>query len=400
MRKKKVLILTDRFYPEEVFINAFIPEFNARGVPIEILTQAPSYPFGRVEKYPGFKNRFFCRTEWNGLRIYRIFTIEGYREKKSLKILHYIYFAIFCSLVLIFIGRRYDRIFVFQSGPLIQAIPGVLSKKLYRNKLFIWTLDLWPDTVYALAFKKSFWLSWFLDWIVRTVYSNCDEIFVSSPGFIERIREYVPDKKIYFLPQWSEGMELVSESVIKLDPGFIHFTFTGNVAKTQNLEMVIQGFCKAHQTSGYIRLNIFGDGRNLDELKLMVEKEQMEGITFWGRQPQTAMASVFSQSHVLVISLKPDPLFDRYIPLKFSSYIQAKKPIFAILNGEVRKLVEAHDLGLWGDPSDVAAIAAGFIAFTRMKTGKFEQMSNNSIHLSNTIFSKESTVGLFFSLFR
>ena len=398
--KKKTLILTDRFYPEEVFINAMLPEFTNQGICFEILTQAPNYPFGKVNKFPGYKNSFFKTVDWKGVPVRRIFTIEGYRESKFLKILHYISFSVFCSIFLLFKGRKYERIFVFQSGSLLQALPAVLAKKLYHCRVFIWTLDLWPDTVYALAFRRSWWLTWFLDWVVTTVYKNCYGIFVSSPGFVERIRAYVPDKEIHFMPQWSGGMETGNHSEIHLDSRHLHFTFAGNIAKTQNLDMVIRGFNQAFLVNERIRLNIFGDGSNLDELKRMIKTEAIQGVTFCGRYPQSAMSHVFSQSQVLLISLKPDPVFDRYIPLKFSSYLNAMKPIYAILNGEVRNLVETHSIGLTADPSDTHSIAAGFIAFAQMRPEELVSLSRNTIHLSSTIFNKTRILETFFTHFK
>jgi len=400
MKKKKTLILTDRFYPEEFFINSLLPEFRAQGIDFEVLTQAPSYPYGKVNKYPGYKNSIYTTNDWQGYPVHRIFTVQGYRESRFRKVLHYISFAFFCSVFLLFKGRKYDRIFVFQTGPLMQALPAVLAKKIYRCRIFIWTLDLWPDAVYALAFRKSWWLKKLLDWVVSSVYKNCSGIFVSSPGFTERIHEYVPGKEIHVMPQWSGGMETVNQSGITLDPGFFHFTFAGNIAQTQNLDMVILGFHEAFPGNERMRLNIFGDGSNLDELKRIAATNNIRGITFWGRQPQTAMSHVFAQSQVLLISLKPDPLFDRYIPLKFSSYLNAVKPVFAIMNGEVQHLVKEYNIGIGADPSDCHSIAAGFLAFSKMSAESLSNLSQNSVSLSSTMFSKSRILESFFTYFK
>ena len=40
----KLLILTERYFPEEFLINDLVSEWKNRGYEIEVLTQVPSYP--------------------------------------------------------------------------------------------------------------------------------------------------------------------------------------------------------------------------------------------------------------------------------------------------------------------------------------------------------------------
>ena len=186
---------------------------------------------------------------------------------------------------MLFIGKRYDRIFIFQTGPLTQALPAILAKKLFGCRVFIWTLDIWPDTVFTLAYKKTWLLEKTINGMIRTIYRNSDEILISSPGFSDSIKRYCKGDNIHFMPQWVNNADDDDQQGITLDPALFHFTFTGNVAKTQNLETVISGFEIACKHAGGMHLNIFGDGRNLDELQNMVRERNIKDVKFWGRRP-------------------------------------------------------------------------------------------------------------------
>nr|MDA3824087.1 glycosyltransferase family 4 protein [Bacteroidales bacterium] len=262
-KNNSVLIITERFYPEEFGINDLAQAWQAKGYEVAVLTQAPSYPFDKV--YDGYENKVFKKENWQGIKIYRVFSLMGYKKSVLLKILNYFCFAFFASLVSAFIGRKYKRIFVYQIGPLTQAIPAVLIKKIFGSKFYIWTLDIWPDTVYAYGFKKKALSKNLLDSFVKIIYKTCDTVFVSCKGFKQKIQKYVPDARIIFSPQWAPD-DLNFDQVTpheSLKQGF-NFTFAGNIGKVQNLENVIRGFAPLAKSNDRINLNIIGDGSNLE----------------------------------------------------------------------------------------------------------------------------------------
>lgn len=66
----------------------------------------------------------------------------------------------------------------------------------------IWTLDIWPDSVYAYGIKQRVFFVELLDLFIKVVYQNCDAVFISCKGFKQKIEKYSPDVKIIFSPQW------------------------------------------------------------------------------------------------------------------------------------------------------------------------------------------------------
>jgi len=153
MKNKKILIVTECFYPEEFKINDVALSWKDRGYEVAVLTLVPTYPLGRI--FSGYKNNFFQKDQYLGINIYRLRAVTGYKKSVIKKIFKYINFMFFGSIAAIYLGRRYDYIFGFNLGSLTDMVPAVLIRKLYKKPTMFWVQDIWPDSVYAYGFKKT-----------------------------------------------------------------------------------------------------------------------------------------------------------------------------------------------------------------------------------------------------
>jgi len=385
---KKALIICEVFFPEDFIINDLASEWYKKGYDLEVLTKTPSYPYGKT--YKGYKNRLYQKTEYNGIKIHRFPVISGYNKSLILKILNYFNYLFFSTIIILFIGKRYDRIFIYQTGPLTQAFAGVIAKKIYGCKLTIWSQDLWPDSVYAFGFKKSKLLVFFLNWIVRLIYKNCDKVLVSCEGFLSKLETYIPNKKIHYIPNWP----LINKKSIKQIklPGKFNFTFTGNIGKMQNLENVILGFNLFSKNNPNVYLNIIGDGSHLESLKKVVKDNLIENVNFTGRKPLEDMPCYFESSDVLILSLIDKPIYEITIPSKFQTYLTASKPIYAIMKGEVKDIVEKYEIGLTASPSNINEISDGFYKLFQMKNDCISKISKKSNELLINKFNRDNLI--------
>lgn len=388
----KVLIITERFYPEEFIINDLAAEWAAgRDFEIDVLTQAPSYPFGRI--FPGYSNSLFSRETWKNTRIMRFFTVTGYKTSLMLKLLNYFSFALTGSVLAVLIGGRYDRVFVYDTGPLSMAIPVFFLRKIHGKHVTIWIQDIWPDMVYAYGFKKTRLLSAFLDRLVALIYKGCDRMFISCEGFRARVTPYAPGKPVQYFPNWpvvTPAQDPLAER-IKLSDKF-NFTFAGNIGNFQKLEDVIRGFARARAVNGDIQLNIVGDGSDLENLKTIVREESIRGVVFWGRKKQSEMPSYFNASDVMIITLKDEPIFALTVPAKFQAYLAFSKPIFCIMKGEVRRIVEGHKTGLCVDPGDLEGIKEGFLRFYGLRSEGMLFFTENSRMLLGSVYDRNKII--------
>ena len=390
-KNKKILIVTECFYPEEFKINDVALSWKNKGYDVDVLTLAPTYPLGKV--FPNYKNGFFRKDEYQGINIFRLHAVTGYRDSVVKKILKYINFMIFGSNAAIFIGRKYDYVFGFNMSALTGMLPAVVIRKLYKKPLTFWTQDVWPDSVYAYGFKKTKMLSTALDIFVRFMYKNIDSIAVSGKGFESKLTPYIrKDLIFHYLPNWADDLDnnLASKNLGKSKEA-IHFTFAGNIGKVQNLENIINAFCfLSNEYQEKSQLNIIGDGSNLDNLKLLTNNNP--NIVFHGKKPRSDMASYYKASDFLIISLIDKPIFSVTVPAKTQTYIATKKPILAIINGDTASVIQDNNLGLYADPSRINAIAALFQRCIDMGQTERQNFTNENDRLLATIFNKEKTI--------
>ena len=390
-QNRKVLIVTECFYPEEFKINDVAMSWKDKGYEVDVLTLAPTYPLGKV--FPGYKNKFFTKDDYNGISIFRVRAVTGYRESFLKKILKYINFMFLGSVAAVFIGRKYDYILGFNASALTSMLPAVVIKKLYKIPLTYWTQDVWPDSVYAYGFKKTKTLSFLLNTFVAFMYHNIDAIAISGKGFESKLAPFIKTPlTYYYLPNWADSLD---EDALKKNlggvDGLTHFTFAGNVGKMQNLENIIIAFLSLSiKYKDMAQLNIIGDGSNLESLRLLADNAS--NIIFHGKKLRSSMASYYNASDFLIVSLIDEPIFSVTVPAKTQTYIAAKKPILAIINGDTANLVEEHNLGLCADPSDSESIKSVLEMCVDMDASERNSFTSNNDDLLATIFNKEKTI--------
>ena len=135
------------------------------------------------------------------------------------------------------------------------------------------------------------------------------------------------------------------------------------------------------------QLNIIGEGSNLENVKKLADGRS--NIVFHGRKQAMDMAKFYKASDFLIVSLIDNPVFSATVPGKTQTYIAAKKPILAIINGETADIVRDNNLGFYADPSNIKMISKLFQECIDMPDSQKEEFSINCKKLLKTTFNKE-----------
>jgi len=390
MKNKKILIVTECFYPEEFKINDVALSWKDRGYEVAVLTLVPTYPLGRI--FSGYKNNFFQKDQYLGINIYRLRAVTGYKKSVIKKIFKYINFMFFGSIAAIYLGRRYDYIFGFNLGSLTDMVPAVLIRKLYKKPTMFWVQDIWPDSVYAYGFKKTRLLGTLLEAFVKFMHHNITAIAISSKGFEEKLKPYVrEDLNFIYAPNWADDLNMSMDPITLSKNQKVHFTFAGNIGKVQNLENIINAFYllpDVYQRKS--QLNIIGDGSNLGYLKKLSNNNS--NIIFHGKQMRDDMAKFYKASDFLIVSLIDEPIFSVTVPAKIQTYIAARKPILAIIKGDVADIVNDNNLGISVDPSNIIFIKDTFIKCIEMSENEKSEFTIKNSDLLKKTFNKDKII--------
>ena len=375
----KILIVTQYFWPENFRINDLACELQSRGHAVTVVTGIPNYPSG--EFFPGYGWRGPRRENWNGIEIIRCALLPRGGAGGIRLALNYLSFALSASLIAPWRCRgSFDVIFAFEPSPITVALPAMMFKWLKRAPLFLWVLDLWPESLTAAGAVRSRMVLGVIGKLVRAIYRSCDVILAQSRGFIPRIEQMgAAPEKIRYFPSWAESVFTAARAArpgVKmpaLPPGF-RIMFAGNVGASQAFASILEAatLLKAHTGIHWI---ILGDGRMSAWARTEVRARGLEGsVHLLGAYPLELMPLFFRQADVMLVTLKRDPVFALTIPAKVQSYLACGRPIAAMLDGEVARIVTEAGAGLASPSENPQALAENIIAFNRMPAAAREEM--------------------------
>lgn len=355
----RILLVTQNFYPESFKGNDIAFELAKRGYQVDVLTAIPNYPQGRFYKGYGL---FSKRKEIiNGVTIRRVLTIPR-RHNKICLIFNYLSFWIFGSIRAFFLAltQCYDRVFVHQISPIMQAYPGIVVSRMQHIPLYMWVLDIWPDSMISGGNIRNKTVIRIMNRIVTHIYDNCTKILISSQGFrdlVNRNGDY-NDRIVYF-PNWCDDLLLMPIVDIPEVPKGFRIMMAGNLGEAHRLNEVMK-VALMMRNETYVKWIFVGDGSKKRWLEDFVKKNKLETTVFiLGRYPFTAMPAFFAQADAMLLTLKADfPHLRAVVPARLQSYMSAARPILAMVDGGAAHIIEAADCGYAVSAEDTEALVS------------------------------------------
>jgi len=346
----RILIVSQYFWPENFRVNDLSTGLVQKGHRVTILTGIPNYPNGKF--YCGYNFIKNKRQSYQGAQVIRVPVIPRGKGGNFNLVLNYLSFIVFGLLFAPFVCReKYDVIFVYGISPILTAIPAIFLKKILKVPLVLYVLDLWPESISAVGAVKSPLFLNIVKKIVYFIYKRCDQILVSSPGFIKRIKEMgIDESKINYWPQWAESnYEIVAVKENSTEsqemPSGFRIMFAGNIGAAQGFKTIIEA---ADKLKNYANIHwvIIGDGRIKPWVEDQVRLRKLENtVHLLGKRPVEAMPNYFVLADVLLVSLKKDPIFALTLPAKIQSYMACGRPILACLDGEGARVIQESKAG-------------------------------------------------------
>ena len=336
----KILVVCQYYYPEPFRITDICEELVRRGHQITVLTGLPNYPEGKILKE--YKKKEHRDEIKNEVRIIRC--NEHGRGKNAINMLwNYYSFAVSGKRKVKKLDKDFDLVLINQLSPIMMAWPGISYAKKYGKKSLLYCYDLWPASLSAGGIKKGSFIYKFFGKISRKVYNQVDHICVTSLSFVDYlIEEHGIDKNsISYLPQYCED---IFENIKNKSHDGLNFVFAGNIGKMQSVETIIKAANLIKDRSD-ITIHIVGDGRDLDNCKLLAKELETDNVLFYGRRPVEEMEKFYSMADAMIITLAKDELVNKTLPGKLQSYMAAGKAIIASVDGEASDVIKKANCG-------------------------------------------------------
>ena len=380
--QKKILVVTQHFWPENFRINDIVEGFLQDGIAVDVLCGLPNYPKG--EWFPGYSAAGPFEEEWHGARLYRCKEVPR-RGNTSVNIfLNYVSWPWYAAHALHRLPGGYDAVFCFNTSPVLMCWPAIRYAKKHHIPFTNYVLDIWPENLYSVLNVKNKALRAIAQGVSNALYKKADRLIAMSEPLQQRLcqRTGMPPQKIAVIPQYCEDFYAVPQPDAALQAQFggrFNLVFTGTFTPAQSLETVIAAVQDARSRGAdMLHLLLVGDGMSRAALEAKVKELHAEdAVTFYGSVPATDIPKFTALADALIVCLSDSPDLGLTVPAKVASYMAAGKPVLASMDGAGNAAVAAAG-GLSSPACDAAALADNLLALTRMDAAQRAAMGQSA----------------------
>ena len=386
----KILYVSQYFFPETFRGNDIVFDLVSKGHDVTVLTGKPNYPLGFF--YKGYKFWGIQNEQIHGANVIRIPTIPRGKGGAARLILNYFSFILFSFFPARFkVDTDFDIIFVQQLSPVTMALPAIWAlKRNKKAKLYLWVLDLWPESVTSTSGFSNRFVIGLLDKVVRYIYLKADNILVSSKLFEGSIKLRSDNKRIIYFPNWAESLyenpEIKKDLELPVLPNGFNIMFAGNIGEAQDFETILKAANLTKTES--INWVLIGDGRKLNWVKSQVKDHDLHNVYIFGRFPIEKMPAFFQSADVMLLTLKKSPISELTVPAKLQAYMASGKIILGAINGEAKSIINNNNIGLASESGDFNSLSSNAIFLKNLSTPQKILLESNSKNLYFKEFSK------------
>lgn len=352
MSKKKLLVISQNFYPEIGSAGNRIKNIYQllnEQYEVHVLTTEASYPNKKLY----IEKQFWHDRELNeDEHIHRVkIANRKYTRNMFNRLLYYL--EMMCRMIwmILFSKSKYDAVFV-TSPPIFLGVVGILAKFRFKAKLILDVRDLWPDSLRGVGVFNYKWIISLFKVMEKYMYNRADSIVINSRGFHRHIMARLKkDTPIYFVPNSIREEELAIEQPKK---GEFAVVYSGNIGLAQDVE-----FLKQLSKSLYgedIRLNVVGFGLKKGEFQQFVKEHKLHNVHFIRAMTRRECLELIKQNNVGVLCLKDEEIFDTVLPGKLIDYIACGLPIAAGASGYIKSVIEEKGIGYVSETRNVEEI--------------------------------------------
>ncbi len=410
-QKKRLLVVTQHYWPENFRINDIVQGFLADGIAVDVLCGLPNYPKG--EWFSGYSTDGPFYEEKDGVRIWRCREVPRTGNSGLRIFANYVSWPICAALALHRLPkakeRPYDAILCYNTSPVLMSWPAILAARRYRVPMTNYVLDIWPENLYSVLNIQNKFLRWAAHTVSDWHYRRADRLIAMSPGLEARLRQRVgtrnargcteKEKRYAVIPQYCEDFYAVpacDEALAAAGKGKFTLLFAGNFSPAQSLDTALQAMAVLkRQGRTDCRLVLVGDGMSRPALEALAkELDIADTVQFYGSVPPQKVPALCGAADALLVSLSDSPDLGLTIPAKLASCMAAAKPLLVSINGEGAAAAAESGGALVSGACDAAALAANLAALADLPAAARADMGRKAFayyqsHYSRAMLLKE-----------
>lgn len=368
---KRILVVTQHFWPENFRINDIVEGFLQDGLEVDVLCGLPNYPKG--EWFDGYGPQGPWEEHYGSAQVFRA---KEWPRKGNTSVnifLNYVSWPLYAAAALNRLPGGYDAVFCFNTSPVLMCWPAIRYARKHKIPFTNYVLDLWPENLYSVLPVSNKLLRRIAQGVSDHLYKQADRLIAMSEPLQHRLCERTgkPKSAVAAIPQYCEDFYAVPQHDAALEERFagrFNLVFTGTFTPAQSLDMVLRAVLEARAAGAEnLHLLLVGDGMSRESLQTLAQELHAEdAVTFYGSVPAKEVPKFTALADALLISLSDSPDLGLTVPGKLASYMAAGKPILASMNGAGFAAVQQSGGGLVSPACDQHALAENMLRLTTM----------------------------------
>ena len=381
---KRLLVVTQHFWPENFRINDIVDGFLADGIAVDVLCGLPNYPKGIW--FDGYSANGPFEEDYHGAHIYRCKEVPRTGNSSIRIFLNYVSWPLYAMFALHRLPGNYDAVLCYNTSPVLMSWPAILAAKKFKAPLTNYVLDIWPENLYSVLNIENKFLRWVAETVSDWHYKKADRLISMSGGLQEKLRSRVGEKntgrckkepkRYTVIPQYCEdfyAQPACHEQVRAQYADRFNVMFAGNFSPAQSLPTAIRAMARIRDNwngeSGLPRphLLLVGDGMSRKMLEeLTDELDLRDWVRFYGSVKPTEIPALSGAADALLVSLSDSPDLGLTIPAKLASCMAAAKPLLVSINGEGAAAAAESGGALVSPACDDEALAQNLLTLAAM----------------------------------
>ena len=397
MKKKKLLILCQYFYPEYVS-SATLPTQMAedlvkKGMYVDVMCGWP-YEYSnekQVEKNENYK----------GINIKRLRYSKFNNKSKFGRICN------FFSLFLMFIFKmpkmlKYNHILVYSNPPILPLIPDILHRVFKKQYSFV-VYDIAPDNALKTGTTRpGSLIDRLMKYINKHVYSNAENVIVlgtEMKNYLLQNKISSKPDRIHVIPNWYTESE--DDKVHNIEFRDLRnqydkiLLYSGNMGQLQDMDTIVD-FLKLNKEDNKTLTILCGHGKKYQKVKNSIEFNHISNVKIYKFLTGTDYTDVLKIADACFASLVKEGV-GLGVPSKNYGYLANKKPLILIMDkqSDIVKQVEAYNAGIQID-NGAAQDIYNFV--TRHSREELKELGVNAYQLFKDKYTREHNTTKYYNL--
>jgi len=370
-----------------------------KGHEITVLSGMVHYNTGK--KRERYKGKFIVEDQYSkGTTVLRCHVSEAYNVSFLGRLWAYFSFVFSSIYAGIFKTKGKFDIILVTSPPLFVGITAYILSLFKRLPFVFEVRDLWPESAIDTGVLTNKFIIKLAYWFEGFMYSKATLINVLTPAFRDKLinEKNVPAEKVIFIPNAADFS--ISDKIFNSDfdredfrkehglEGKTVITYVGAHGVANHLIQVIDT-AEIMQGKNNVLFQLIGSGMQKDMLKEEVAKRNLDNVKFVDPVPKTEVFKYILASDFGTSVLKKVDTFKTIYSNKTFDYMACKRPIFMVIDGVSRKLVEDAACGVYVEPENPAEFAKQIEIYQNKSEEELNQQGESGYAYAKKYFDRD-----------